>query len=63
MQIYNFALKISNILIMSKNIRLKKGLNIRLSGESEQVYSNVKASNIYEIKPTDFQSLVPKLAV
>ena len=63
MQIYNFALKISNILIMSKNIRLKKGLNIRLSGESEQVYSNVKASNIYEIKPTDFHSLVPKLAV
>ena len=35
-------LKISNISKMSKNIRLKKGLNIRLSGESEQVYSNNK---------------------
>ena len=50
---------------MSKNIRLKKGLNIRLSGESEQVYSNVKASNIYEIKyedvVEDFDNSIKKL--
>ena len=48
---------------MSINIRLKKGLNIKLSGESEQVYSNVERSNIFEVKPTDFYSLTPRLTI
>ena len=54
MQIYSFAFKYLTNQKMSKNIRLKKGLNIRLSGESEQVYSNNKASNIFELSPLIF---------
>ena len=60
---YNFADEKSNKFKMSKDIRLRKGLNIRLTGEAEQVYSNVESSTTYEIKPTDFYSLTPKLTV
>ena len=41
---YNFASEKSNKFKMSKDIRLKKGLNIKLTGEAEQVYSNVESS-------------------
>ena len=60
---YNFANEKSNKFKMSKDIRLRKGLNIKLTGEAEQVYSNVESSTNYEIKPTDFYSLTPKLTV
>lgn len=60
---YNFAIEKSNKFKMSKDIRLRKGLNIKLAGEAEQVYSNVESSTTYEIKPTDFYSLTPKLTV
>ena len=45
------------------NIRLRKGLNIKLRGEAEQVYSTVELSNTFHVKPTDFHGLTPKLAV
>ena len=45
------------------NIRLRKGLNIKLRGEAEQVYSTVELSNTFHVKPTDFHALTPKLAV
>jgi len=48
---------------MSKEIRLKKGLNINLIGEADKVYSSVKASERYVVKPTDFHGLTPKLDV
>ena len=48
---------------MSKRIRLTKGLNIRLTGEAEQVYSTVNPASEYELKPTDFHALTPKLAI
>ena len=60
---YNFNIEKSNKFKMSKDIRLRKGLNIKLTGEAEQVYSNVESSTTYEIKPTDFYSLTPKLTV
>ena len=48
---------------MSKEIRLKKGLNINLLGEAEKVYASVKSTDNYVVKPTDFHGLTPKLAV
>ena len=48
---------------MSKEIRLKKGLNINLIGEADKVYASVKPSKRYVVKPTDFHGLTPKLVV
>ena len=48
---------------MSRNIYLKRGLDIRLNGEAEKVYSSVKSSELYEVRPTDFHGLIPKLKV
>ena len=63
MQIYTFVCEKSNVLEIGQDIHLKKGLNIRMIGEAEQVYSNVEDANIYELKPTDFHQLTPKLLV
>ena len=48
---------------MSKEIRLKKGLNINLLGEADKVYASVKPADRYIVKPTDFHGLTPKLTV
>ena len=51
---------------MSKEIRLKKGLNINLSGVADKIFASIKPtdkSSRYVVKPTDFHSLNPKLAV
>ena len=48
---------------MSKDIRLKKGLNINLQGEADKVYASIPQSETFSIKPTDFHGLTPKLVV
>ena len=48
---------------MSKDIRLKKGLNINLLGEADKVYASIPKSQNFSIKPTDFHSLIPKMVV
>ena len=63
MQIYTFAGEKSNLKSMSKEIRLKKGLNINLIGEADKVYASVRAAERYVVKPTEFHGLTPKLAV
>ena len=63
MQIYTFASEKSNLKSMSKEIRLKRGLNINLIGEADKVYASVKPTERYVVKPTDFPGLTPKLAV
>ena len=63
MQIYTFAGEKSNKIKMSEDIRLKKGLNIQLVGEAEQVYATVNTASTYELKPSDFHGLTPKLTV
>ncbi len=62
-QIYKFAREKSNLFLMSKEIRLKKGLNINLVGEANKVYSTIKPSEKYGVKPTDFHGLTPKMHV
>ncbi|KPL11878.1 MAG: Na(+)-translocating NADH-quinone reductase subunit A [Bacteroides sp. SM23_62] len=47
---------------MSKVIKIKKGLDIKLKGAAEKIISNVQPASTYAVKPTDFPGIVPKLA-
>ncbi len=46
---------------MSDVIKLKEGLDIRLTGKSETVFAQVASPELYAIKPTDFFGLTPKM--
>lgn len=48
---------------MSKDIRIKKGLDIRLVGAASLTKSDAIKSNFYSIRPEDFHGVVPKLIV
>lgn len=48
---------------MSKSIRIRKGLDIRLVGEAEKVLVQTDPAKVIAIKPTDFHGLVPKVLV
>lgn len=48
---------------MSKVIKLKKGLDIKLNGEAEKVVKPAGKLISCALKPTDFRALTPKLAV
>ncbi|WP_291867750.1 Na(+)-translocating NADH-quinone reductase subunit A [Maribacter sp.] len=46
---------------MSKDIRIKKGLNINLVGVAEQTISKAVLSNVYAINLDDFHGVIPKM--
>ena len=46
---------------MSKDIKIKKGLDIKLIGEAEKLTENASESNFYAIRPEDFHGITPKL--
>ncbi|WP_324025625.1 Na(+)-translocating NADH-quinone reductase subunit A [Maribacter sp. BPC-D8] len=48
---------------MSKDIRIKKGLNINLVGTAEQTTSKAVLSNVYAIQLSDFHGITPKMLV
>ncbi|WP_149277369.1 Na(+)-translocating NADH-quinone reductase subunit A [Pareuzebyella sediminis] len=48
---------------MSKDIRIKKGLNINLVGAAEQTTSTAVLSNVYAIHLNDFHGLTPKMLI
>ncbi|MBT8321068.1 MAG: Na(+)-translocating NADH-quinone reductase subunit A [Eudoraea sp.] len=48
---------------MSKDIRIKKGLNINLVGAAEHTTSKAALSNVYAINLLDFYGVTPKLIV
>lgn len=48
---------------MSNVIRLRKGLDIKLKGKAEKIFSKGKLADTYAVKPTDFPGLTPKLTV
>lgn len=48
---------------MSKVIKLKKGLDIKLNGEAEKTVLQAESCDLYAVKPTDFRTLTPRLAV
>ncbi len=48
---------------MSKDIRIKKGVDIQLFGQADLKLENANRSTYYTIKPTDFTGVTPKLHV
>ena len=48
---------------MSKDIKIKKGLNIRLKGEAEKTLSKAPRSRTFVIRPSDFHLITPKLVI
>ncbi len=48
---------------MSKPIRLKKGLDIRLQGEASYGLTTAPAAESYAVNPDDFKGFTPKLLV
>ncbi|WP_340075563.1 Na(+)-translocating NADH-quinone reductase subunit A [Leptobacterium sp. I13] len=48
---------------MSNDIRIKRGLNIKLKGEAEKLVFEAPKSKNFAIKPTDFHNITPKMVV
>ncbi len=46
---------------MSKDIRIQKGLDIKLIGEATQLTTQLPISSVYAINPNDFHGIIPKL--
>ncbi|SEQ06792.1 Na+-transporting NADH:ubiquinone oxidoreductase subunit A [Hyunsoonleella jejuensis] len=46
---------------MSNDIRIKKGLDIKLKGEAEKTTETAVLSNFYVLRPEDFHGVIPKL--
>lgn len=46
---------------MSKDIRIKKGLDIKLIGEAEHTTTDISTSGVFAIKPEDFHGIIPKV--
>jgi Na+-transporting NADH:ubiquinone oxidoreductase subunit A len=48
---------------MSKDIRIKKGLNINLVGAAEHTTAKAVSSNVYALNLSDFHGITPKMLV
>lgn len=48
---------------MSKTIKLKRGLDIKLSGGAEKQTTTLPVSNSYAVSPLDFEGITPRLLV
>ncbi len=48
---------------MSNDIRIRKGLDIRLEGEADKTTKQLPLAKTYGIKPDDFHRIIPKLIV
>ena len=48
---------------MSKDVKIRKGVNIKLKGSAEKLYADAISTSDIVLKPTDFPGLTPKLAV
>jgi Na+-transporting NADH:ubiquinone oxidoreductase subunit A len=48
---------------MSKVIKIKRGLDIRLKGEAGKTVAQPETSGLYSVKPTDFKGIDPRMLV
>ena len=48
---------------MGMTVRLRKGFDIKLAGKAAASITDIPATDIFAVKPTDFQSLTPKLLI
>jgi Na+-transporting NADH:ubiquinone oxidoreductase subunit A len=45
------------------DVKITKGVDIKLKGTADRVYANIAQSQYYAVKPSDFHLLIPKLIV
>lgn len=48
---------------MAEVIKIKKGLDIKLKGKAKAEYAKITLSDIFGVKPDDFEGLIPRVAV
>ena len=64
---FTFAANLDRILFdsatMSDVIKIKRGVDVKLVGQAEQIYASVDQSDSYALKPTDFNGVKAKLLV
>lgn len=48
---------------MSKAVKIRKGANIKLTGEPDKVFVNAPEADVVALKPADFHGLTPKMVV
>jgi Na+-transporting NADH:ubiquinone oxidoreductase subunit A len=48
---------------MSRDVKIRKGVNIKLKGSAEKLYADSVSTSDVVLKPTDFPTLMPKLSV
>ncbi len=48
---------------MPQIYKIRKGLNINLTGKAEKFFGKAIISELYAVKPGDFHGLIPKLEV
>jgi len=48
---------------MSQDIRIKRGVDIKLVGKAEKMFANVLQAKVFALRPDDFHGVIPKLAV
>ena len=48
---------------MSRDIKIKKGLNIHLKGEAEKTLSKAPRAQVFALRPENFHLVTPKLTV
>ena len=48
---------------MSKVIKIRKGLDIKIKGKAEKIFMRAEPSELFAVKPVDFHNLIPKLTV
>ncbi len=48
---------------MSKDIKIRKGLNIKLKGEADKTLSKAPRSRTFVIRPSDFHLVTPKMVL
>ena len=53
----------NSIVHMSTDIKIKKGLQLKLKGAASNIIKRAPQTNNYAIKPTDFHGVFPKLLV
>lgn len=46
---------------MSKVIKIRRGLDIKLKGAAEKIISTARPTSTYAVKPTDFPGITPKI--
>ena len=48
---------------MSKDIKIKKGLDLKLKGECQNTLTQIERSKTFAVRPSDFHGVIPKLVV